>query len=99
MFGSGMLDKLGAMKNLAEESRKRLDSIIVEGEAGSGLVRIELTGNRNFRSITINTDHTQLSKEDLEDLFSVALERALENANKINEQEVMNSAKNMFPGL
>lgn len=99
MFGSGMLDKLGAMKNLAEESRKRLDSIIIEGEAGSGLVRIELTGNRNFRSITINTDHTQLSKEDLEDLFSVALERALENANKINEQEVMNSAKNMFPGL
>jgi DNA-binding YbaB/EbfC family protein len=99
MFGSGMLDKLGAMKNLAEESRKRLDSIIVEGEAGSGLVRIALTGNRNFKSITINTDHTQLSKEDLEDLFSVALERALENANKINEQEVMNSAKNMFPGL
>lgn len=99
MFGSGMLDKLGAMKNLAEESKKRLDSIIIEGEAGNGLVRIELTGNRNFKSIVINTDHTQLSKEDLEDLFSVALERALENANKINEQEVMNSAKNMFPGL
>lgn len=99
MFGSGMLDKLNAMKNLADESKKRLDTIIVEGEAGSGLIRIELTGNRNFKSIAINTDHTQLSKEDLEDLFSVALERALENANKINEQEVMNSAKNMFPGL
>lgn len=99
MFGSGMLDKLNAMKNLAEESRKRLDTIVVEGEAGGGLVRIELTGNRNFKSISVNTDHTQLSKEDLEDLFSVALERALENANKINEQEVMSSAKNMFPGL
>lgn len=99
MFGSGMLDKLNAMKNLAEDSKKRLDSIIVEGEAGGGLVRIELTGNRNFRSISINADHTQMSKEDLEDLFSVALERALDNANKINEQEVMSSAKNMFPGL
>lgn len=94
-----MLDKLNAMKGLAEESRKRLDTIVVEGESGGGLVRIELTGNRNFKSISINADHTQMSKEDLEDLFSVALERALENANKINEQEVMSSAKNMFPGL
>jgi len=99
MFGSGMLDKLNAMKNMADESKKRLDSIIVEGEAGGGLIRVELTGNRNLKSISINTDHTQMSKEDLEDLFSVAFNRALENANKVNEQEVMNSAKNMFPGL
>lgn len=93
------MDKLNAMKGLAEESKKRLDTISVEGEAGGGLMRIELTGNRNFKSISINADHTQMSKEDLEDLFSVALERALENANKINEQEVMSSARNMFPGL
>lgn len=94
-----MLGKLNAMKGLADDSKKRLDAISVEGEAGSGLIRIELTGNRNLKSISINTDHTQLSKEDLEDLISVALERALDNANKINEQEVMNSAKSMFPGL
>lgn len=99
MFGSGMMDKLNAMKGLADESKKRLDTISVEGESGGGLIRIELTGNRNFKSISINADHTQMSKEDLEDLFSVALERALDNANKINEQEVMSSAKNMFPGL
>lgn len=99
MFGAGMLDKLNAMKNLADESKKRLDAISVEGEAGGGLVRIELTGNRNLKSVTINADHTQMSKEDLEDLFAVALNKALENANKINEQEVMASAKNMFPGL
>lgn len=99
MFGSGMMDKLNAMKGLAEESKKKLDAISVEGEAGGGLVRIELTGNRNFKSISINTDHTQMSKEDLEDLLSVALERALENANSVNEHEMMSSAKNMFPGL
>lgn len=99
MFGSGMMDKLNAMKGLAEESKKKLDAISVEGEAGGGLVRIELTGNRNFKSISINTDHTQMSKEDLEDLLSVALKRALENANSVNEHEMMSSAKNMFPGL
>ncbi len=99
MFGSGMLDKLNAMKNLAEESKKKLDTIIAEGESGGGLIRIELTGNRDFKSLSINTDHTQISKEDLEDLLSVAFNRALENANRINEQETMNSAKGLFPGL
>lgn len=99
MFGSGMLDKLNAMKNLADESKKKLDTIIVEGESDGGLIKIELTGNRDLKSVTINADHTQITKEDLEDLFSVALNRALENVNKVNEQEVMNSAKSMFPGL
>lgn len=99
MFGSGMLDKLNAMKGFADESKKKLDAITVEGEAGGGLIKIELTGNRDLKSISINTDHTKIAKEELEDLFSVALNRALENANKVNEQEVMNSAKSMFPGL
>ena len=40
MFGSGMMDKLNAMKGLAEESKKRLDTISVEGEAGGGLMRL-----------------------------------------------------------
>lgn len=99
MFGSGMLDKLNAMKGFADVSKKKLDAITVEGEAGGGLIRIELTGNRDLKSVSINTDHTKIVKEELEDLFSVALNRALENANKVNEQEVMNSAKSMFPGL
>lgn len=99
MFGSGMMEKLQAMQGMAEESKKRLDTIIVEGEAGGGLIRIELTGNRKLKGISINADHTQFSKEDFEDLLTVAFERALENANSINEQEMMNSAKSFIPGL
>lgn len=99
MFDANMLEKLKAMKNMADESKHRLEAITVEGEAGGGLIRIELTGNRNLKAINIQGDHTKMSKEDLEDLFSVAFNRALEQVNKINEQEVMSSAKNMFPGL
>lgn len=40
-----------------------------------------------------------METEDLEDLLSVALKRALDKANEINEKEVMSSAKNMFPGI
>ena len=94
-----MMGKMAEMKRLADESKSRLDSILVEGEAGGGLIKIELTGNRQLKSVQINGDHTIMDKEDLEDLISVALSRALEATNNLNENEVMNSAKNIFPGF
>lgn len=99
MFGKDMMAKMEEMKRLADESKSRLDSITVEGEAGGGLIVIELTGNRKLKSVQINGDHKTMDKEDLEDLISVALNRAMEAANNLNESEVMNSAKNIFPGF
>ena len=70
---------------------------IVIGEAGGGLIRIELDGNRNFKSFTLNTALEHMEKEDLEDLLSVAFSRALEEANKLNENEMSKSAFNFLP--
>ena len=99
MFGKDMMAKMAEMKRLADESKSRLDSITVEGEAGGGLIIIELTGNRKLKSVKINGDHASMEKEDLEDLIAVELNRAMEAANNLNESEVMNSAKNIFPGF
>ncbi len=94
-----MLSKLSAMKYLADESKSKLDNLTVDGESGSGLVVITLTGNRALKSIKINADIKLMETEDLEDLLSVALKRAMDKANDLNEKEVMASAKNMFPGM
>jgi len=94
-----MLSKLSAMKQMADESKSKLDNLAVEGESGSGLVVISLTGNRELKSIKINADIKLMETEDLEDLLSVALKRAIDKANELNEKEVMASAKNMFPGM
>lgn len=99
MFGSDMLEKLKAMQNVAEESKANLDKIEVTGEAGGGLVRITLTGNKTFKNLDIHTDHKMMDKEDLEDLLSVALSKALDAADAITQKEMMSSAKGMFPGF
>jgi DNA-binding YbaB/EbfC family protein len=92
MVGPEMFQKL-------EELKSKLDAIIVEGESGGNLVVITLNGNREFKSIKINTDHKLISPEDLEDLITVAFQRAMEKANKINEDEVRKSSQFLFPGL
>lgn len=99
MVGPEMFQKLEELKKIADESKSKLDAIIVEGESGGNLVVITLNGNREFKSIKINTDHKLISPEDLEDLITVSFQRAMEKANKINEDEVRKSSQFLFPGL
>lgn len=87
------------MQQALEESKSRLEQTIVTGESGGGLVRIELNGNRKLKSLQINTSIKEMEKEDLEDLLTVALERALEAANQVNDSEVSSSARQFIPGL
>jgi DNA-binding YbaB/EbfC family protein len=99
MEGGDLMSKLLAMKELAEKSKEKLDTILIEGESGGGLVVITMNGNRIVKSIKINTDLKLMETEDLEDLICVAMQRVLEKVNSINEQEVMSSSKNLFPGM
>jgi nucleoid-associated protein EbfC len=99
MFDPSMLSKLSEMKSIADSSKQKLDQMTVEGESGGGLIRIALSGNREVRSVQINAELDQMNKEDLEDLLTVALKRAMEAAEQLNQQETMAAAKNLFPGM
>ena len=97
MFGFNQEELLKKLQEATEESKKKLAETIVVGEAGGGLIRIELDGNRNFKSFTLNTSLEHMEKEDLEDLLSVAFSRAIEEANKLNDNEMSKSALNFLP--
>ncbi len=85
------------MQEAVELSKNKLESLTVVGEAAGGLVRIELNGNRKLKSLEINAPLKDIEKEDLEDFISIALDRALEQANEINEKEMSNSATSFLP--
>ena len=62
-------------------------------------MRITLNGNRELKGLEINASLSDIDKTDLEDLLTVAFNRALDKINVLNEQEVMSSARNLFPGM
>ena len=95
MFGN-MMDKLQAMQKAVEESKQKLDLISVEGKAD--YITVELIGNRRVKHISILKD-SDLDREELEDLLCIAFNRALEQADKVNETEMANSAKGLIPGM
>ena len=99
MFTPDMLEKLQHLKQQSEASKEKLNNTLVTEDAGGGLIRITLNGNRELKGLEINAELNDLDKSDLEDLLTVAFNRALEKVNNLNEQEVMSSARNLFPGM
>ena len=100
MFGdlSGMMGKLKEAQQKIEETKARLNTVLVDGEAGNGKVKVTATANREIRSILVSDELFQ-EKEELEDYLIIAINNALEKANEINEAEMAAAAKGGLPDI
>lgn len=98
MFGGNMMQKLQEMQQKVAETKARLDTILVDGDA-NGKVKVTLTGNRAVKAINVEGDLANYDKEELEDLLILAFNKALENADKVNESEMAAASAGMLPGM
>jgi hypothetical protein len=97
----GMMGKLKETQNKIEETKKRLDSVLVDEQSTDGLLKVTITANRKIKSITI-ADELLEDKEQLEDYMILVLNKAIEKATKVNEAELDAVAKMdmpMIPGM
>ena len=100
MFGdlSGMMESLKGAQQKVEETKTRLNSVLVDEVAADGKLKITLTANSEIKAISI--DDTLLSDaEELEDYLIITLNKALEKATKINEAEMAVAAKSGMPNI
>jgi len=100
MFGdlSDMMGKLKEAQQQIEATKKRLDTVIVDGQSAEGKIKIAVTANREIKSIVID-DSLLGDKEELEDYLILALNKALEKANTLHEAEMAAAAKNGLPNI
>jgi hypothetical protein len=69
--------------------QQELDETVIEGSSGGGVVKAEVTGQREFRSIKI--DPSAVDPEDvemLEDLIVTAVQDAMEKAQALSEEKM-----------
>ncbi|MDR0228113.1 MAG: YbaB/EbfC family nucleoid-associated protein [Flavobacteriaceae bacterium] len=100
MFGDlmGMMGKLQETQAKIEETKKRLDTVLIDDKSNDGLLQVTLTANRTIRSITI-AEELMEDKEQLEDYLVMVLNRAIEKATNINEAELAVAAKDGMPNI
>ena len=101
MFGKlgDMMGKLQEMKQRAEEVKSKLETTVLETEGAGGDIKVTITGSRKLKSLHIAPSLQHGNKEELEDQLLVTLNRAIEKADKLNEDEMKKAAGGLLPGL
>lgn len=100
MFGDmmGMMGKFQEAQKKVEETKKRLDTVLIDEKSSDGKIEVTLTANRTIKSISISEDILN-DKEELEDYLIITLNKAIEKATKINETELAAAAKDGLPNI
>ena len=100
MFGdlSGMMDKLKEAQQEVEKTKNRLDTVLVDEVSSDGKIKVTLTANRKIKAISID-DSLLSDAEELEDYLILTLNKAIEKATKINEDEMAVAAKAGMPNI
>jgi len=100
MFGdmSGMMQKIKDAQKKVEETKVRLNSVLVDETGADGKIKVTLTANRELKSISID-DALLNDKEELEDFLIITLNKAIAKASQINEHEMAVAAKAGMPNI
>jgi len=100
MFGDimGMMGKLKETQQKIEETKKRLDTVLIDEQSNDGLLKVTLTANRKLKHIAVD-ENLLNDKEQLEDYLILVLNKAIERATIINETELAAVAKDGMPDI
>ena len=93
-----MMGKLKETQQKVDETRKRLETVLIDEMTTDGKLKVTLTANRTLKSIDIS-DALLQDKEQLEDYLIITLNKAIEKATKINETELASVAKEGMPDI
>lgn len=95
-----MFDKIFEAQQKAGEMKKRLDDITVTGTVEGGKITVTANANKVVQSIVINDEFLkEADKDELEELLMTAVNKAMEQADNINQSEMAAMTKNMFGDL
>ena len=104
MFGNqnmqDMMAKLQEMQGAVEDSKRRLENIYVKGDALEGKIRFVLDGNRQLKELFIDDEiMKQIPKDEIIQNLIDAFNKAIKDADHVNENEMKSTAFNIIPGM
>lgn len=94
----GMMGKLRETQQKIEETKIRLNSVLIDEQSTDGLLKVTLNANREIKSITVDDSLLQ-DKEQLEDYLVLVLNKAIAKATNVNEAELGAVAKEGMPDI
>ncbi|MGE5437136.1 MAG: YbaB/EbfC family nucleoid-associated protein, partial [Syntrophothermus sp.] len=85
----GMLKQVQKMQAEMQRVQNELENMTVTAEAGGGMIKATATGGNKIVSVEIDPQVIKAEEKDiLEDLVVAAVNKALESAKKMSEEEM-----------
>ena len=97
----GMMGKLRETQQKIEDTKKRLDTVLIDEKSSDGLLKVTVTANNKIKSIAID-DSLLEDKDQLEDYLILVINKAIEKATAVNQGELDAVTKMdmpMIPGM
>ncbi len=85
---AGLMKQAQAMQDNLKKAQEELATIEVEGQSGSGLVKVLMTCKHEVRRITIDPSLLADDKDMLEDLVAAAFNAAVRQAEEVSQQKM-----------
>lgn len=103
MFGDlmGMMGKLKETQEKVQQTKKRLDSVLIDEQSSDGQLKVTITANHQLKAIRID-DALLADKEQLEDYLILVINKAIEKAAGVHQAEIDAVSKMdlpMIPGM
>ena len=75
------------MQAKMQETQKEIEAMVLMGESGGGLVKIEMNGRYDVISVALDAALMTEEKEMLEDLIAAAVNNAVQKVQKTTQQK------------
>ena len=100
MFGDmmGMMNKMKETQAKVAATKLRLNTVLIDEKSSDDLLKVTLTANNELKSIEID-DHLLNDKEQLEDYLILIINKAIQKASTISENELSAVAKEGMPNI
>ena len=100
MFGdiTGMMGKLKETRKKVEETKERLKSVTITEQSDDKKISVTVSANREILEIQLD-EQLFYDKSKLEEVLKSTLNRALQKAGEIHDQELAAVAKDGMPNI
>ena len=96
---AGLMKQAQAMQENLKKAQAELATVEVSGQAGSGLVKVQMTCKYDVKRVEIDASLMADDKEMLEDLVAAALNDAVRQAEATSEQKLGKITAGMPGGM
>ena len=76
------------MQQRMQEAQQQLSLLIVTGESGGGMVKIEMNGRHDVTKVKLNPSLMEEDVEMLEDLIAAAVNNAVDKVEKASKEKI-----------